>query len=316
MSKCRLKYRPNYKILFPWLSLCFLSLLVAGVDRAIATEEIRYDLVRARLNQIAASHPQNARLFDLMNSKTSNQPKTSDQNGSILGISIGQGPVNHLVVGGHHGNEYGSVEVALAFAEAIAQNPLPSKKVFIIPVLNIAGYNANQRREKGFDPNRDYPGPCGSEGPFKLKSTAALAQLIDQEQIVAAATLHTFYPAVVYPWGVASTDLSTAYEALFNQLANFATIGSGYQTGNSTEVIYSASGTFEDYAFWKHGIWSLLFELGYSHSPSESEVDEIIRLNVPGLVKLMQEAPQKRADDHAFKGRCDRRLLSRDRHDE
>jgi len=139
------------------------------------------------------------------------------------------------------------------------------KKVFIIPVLNISGYNANQRREKSLDPNR---------------------------------------------------DLSTAYDAIFNKLANLATIKSGYPTGNSTEVIYSASGTFEDYAFWKHGIWSLLFELGYSHSPSESDVEEIIDRNVPGLIKLMQEAPQKRADDHGFKGSCDWRLLSRNRHDE
>jgi hypothetical protein len=267
----------------------------------------RYDAVLSKIHKIAADHPESTRLFTL---------GISDSGQSIEGIAIGSGPVNQLVVATHHGNEYGSTAVATAFAATVAEKPIDGQTIYVVPVLNITGYNANQRWEKGSDPNRDYPGPCGTEGPFKLKSTAALANFVEQQRIVASATLHSYYPAVVYPWGIPTSDLSTPYDGLFKKLTTLAALDSGYRTGNSTEVIYPASGTFEDYAFWKHGIWSLLFELGYTHSPSETEMAELSRVNVPGLVRMMENAPKARAQEHGFKGECDRSLRARDRHDE
>lgn len=267
----------------------------------------RYDQLMVRLNKIAADHPKTARIFSLGNSDTGEE---------IKGVAIGSGAVNDLVVATHHGNEYGSTEVAMAFASAIAEKPISSLTVFVIPVLNVSGYNSSTRWERGLDPNRDYPGPCGTEGPFKLKDTAALASFIDQKQIVVSATLHTYYPAVVYPWGIPTQQLSTPYEDGFKKLVTMAALESGYRTGNSTEVIYPAVGTFEDYAFWKHGIWSILFELGYSHVPSDTDVLEMNRVNVPGLVRMLENAPRIRAQNHGFQGACDRQMRGWDRHDE
>ena len=51
-------------------------------------------------------------------------------------------------------------------------------------------------------------------------------------------------------------DLKTEYEDLFKNLVASATVESKYTTGNNTEVMYPADGTFEDYAFWKTGAWS------------------------------------------------------------
>jgi len=244
----------------------------------------------------------------------------SDSGDEIQGLAIGDGPIKNLVVATHHGNEYGSTEVAKAFADSVAKDPIPNQTLFVIPVLNIDGYNQGNREEvangSSHDPNRDYPGPCGTDGPHKLKSTQALAQFVDQQGIVSSATLHTFYPAVVYPWGLATHDLDTPYLDLFKQLTAAATQESHYETGNSSQVIYPANGTFEDYAYWKHGIWSLLFELGHSHSPDDADVQELVRLNVPGLRSLFEKSPTQRAEKHAFTGKCDYQLLSRDRHDE
>ena len=47
----------------------------------------------------------------------------SDAGETIQALRIGNGPVKTLVVAAHHGNEYGSVEVALGFA-ADAQGPI------------------------------------------------------------------------------------------------------------------------------------------------------------------------------------------------
>lgn len=271
----------------------------------------KYDNVVKTIEQIATQYPEKAELINL---------GESDSGKDIIGIKIGHGDIPNLVVGTHHGNEYGSTELALEFAADVAENPIEGQTLFVIPVLNISGYDSRSREEvSGFtwyDPNRNYPGPCGTEGPFTLKSTQLLADFIDKENIVNSATIHTFYPAVVYPWGLSSHDLETPYMDTFQALASAATFKSQYQTGNSTEVIYPANGTYEDYAYWKFGVWSMLFEVGSSHRPDLSDLEELVRLNVPGLRRMFEMAPTERATDHDFKGECSWSLQLLDRHDE
>jgi carboxypeptidase T len=208
------------------------------------------------------------------------------------------------VVGTHHGNEYGATEVAIAFAHSVSENPILGQTVYVIPVLNVSGYNARTRRELGLDPNRDYPGPCGTTGPWKLRSTKALADFVDREGIIASATLHTFSPAVLYPWGFSTKDTKTEYNDQYIDLAKAAVVESGYKVGNSGEALYPANGCYEDYAMWKHGIWSLLFEMGKTHAPNQPQIDEMIRGNVPGLRRFLAQAPTTRADKHDFTGKC------------
>lgn len=268
---------------------------------------VPYATVKEFIKNLALQNPTTTELVSIGYSSNKEE---------ILGLKIGNGSVNHLVVATHHGNEYGSTEVAKAFAAELAKEPLRDRTVFIIPVLNTSGYNKNQRNELGFDPNRDYPGPCVTSNSFNLNSTKALADFVEKNNIVASATLHTYYPGVLYPWGISTHDLVTPYESDFIHLAQLATIESHYKVGNSTEELYPADGTFEDYAFWKHGVWSLLFELGFTHSPSQKQIDEMIRVNIPGLRRMLAQAPVARAVDHDFRGKCDVRLKALDRHDE
>lgn len=288
--------------------LSFLVSLLVGAQAASAAP---YDQVRDLLHQIAQQPGERAKVFTL---------GVTDSGQAVEGLAIGNGPIHNLVVATHHGNEYGSTEVAKAFAAALAQNPIAGQTIYVIPVLNITGYNADRREETlgGLtrDPNRDYPGPCGTQGPHKLKSTALLAKFVADNDIVASATLHTFSPAVLYPWGISTRDLSTPYDAIFKSLGEAAAVESGYAVGNSTELLYPADGTFEDYSFWKHGIWSMLFEMGYSHDPSPAEVKKMIEVNVPGLRRMFEKAPTARAVDHDFHGKCDAKMFRMDRHDE
>lgn len=264
-----------------------------------------YAEVREFMNHVADHHPENAKVFTL---------GISDSGVPIEGLQIGHGPVNHLIVAAHHGNEYGSTEVAKAFAHSLAEQPLEGMTVYVIPVLNTWGFDRRSRHErtmsgKSVDPNRDYPGPCGTKGPFYLKSTQALADFVGANNIVATATLHTYWPAVVYPWGFATPNLETGYEDIFVALAEAATQHSHYTVGNATKVIYPAEGTYEDWAFWAHGSWSLLFEVGQSHYPNQKAIEEMIFSNVPGLRAMLEEAPKERAEQHAFTGTCNRVLF-------
>ena len=265
-----------------------------------------YSSVVATLQKIAAANPNTTKWFEL---------GMSDSGRPIVGLKIGNGLTNNLIVGTHHGNEYGSTAVALGVAESLAKDPLPGQTVYVIPVLNISGYNLNDRYEhignQTLDPNRDYPGPCGTSGPFHSKATKALADFVDHANIVTSATLHTYWPAVVYPWGISTHDLSTPYDSTFISLANAATVESKYDVGNNTQTLYPADGTFEDYAFWKHGIWSLLFELGNSHTPSQADLKEMVAVNVPGIRRFLQMSPTARAPEHAFTGTCDTGMTKR-----
>jgi carboxypeptidase T len=289
-----------------FLSFCvglqlFSSQALASISKQAAANRT-YGDVQAVLKDIAKRHPVTAKVINL---------GKNDTGEIIQALKAGVGPIHNVIVATHHGNEYGSTEVALAMAESLAEKPIQGQTIFVIPVLNVSGYNAKRRWELNQDPNRNYPGPCGTEGPFTLKSTQILADLLRNQNIVVSATLHTHSPAVLYPWGFSTNDLSTRYDGIYIDLAKAATLESGYAIGNSTALLYPADGAYEDYAMIEYGIWSMLFELGFTHSPNQSDIDDLIRVNVPGLRRYFEQAPVKRAEFHAFEGKCDtsKRLL-------
>ncbi len=279
------------------------------LDYDLEASRRNYDDVELFLQNLALTHKEHVSLIDI---------GPSDSGKKIKGLKIGKGTSESLVVATHHGNEYGSTEVALAFAKDLSERPIENKIVYVIPVLNIRGYNKKSRYEDSpqgsYDPNRNYPGPCGSEGPFTLKSTQSLHSFLANTNIVTSATLHTYWPVVAYPWGNSTSNFSTPYDTIFKALALSATFLSHYETGFSGETIYPADGTFEDYAFWKYGIWSLLFELGNSHYPDTSDIAAMIQKNVPGLRKMIEDAPLERAKDHEFRNGCRRELKALDLH--
>lgn len=265
-----------------------------------------YDKVVSTIQQIAAQNPANAKVISI---------GVNDQGVPIQALQIGSGEVSSLIVGTHHGNEYGSTAVALGVADNLAKNPVAGQTVYVVPVLNISGYNKFSRHENGikgsFDPNRDYTGPCKSGKTFNLKSTKTLSDFLESKNVQISATLHTYWPAVVYPWGISTQDLSTPYDQQYMELVKDATRESNYQIGNNTQLLYPADGTFEDYAYWKHGIWSLLFELGFSHSPDPTAIKNMVDVNIPGIRRFLENSPKKRVADHAFTGKCDNMALQR-----
>jgi carboxypeptidase T len=281
------------QLVFVWI------LIFAAFSQAQTIETRTYRDVVNALNQLERDYPRNVKVFTL---------GYSNEGIAIQGVHIGQGSLHNLTVATHHGNELASTEVALAFAKSIAENPIPGQRISVIPVLNINGYTAHNRYEKingeKVNLNRDYPGPCGSAGPFLSTSTKALADFLANENIVTAATLHTYKPAVVYPWGISTRDVDTLDTPVFIDLAKAATIESQYQIGYSTTVMFPADGTFEDYAYWKHGIYSLLFEIGEVNVPAPDVLVKTIHDNVAGLRAMFAISPRVQAAQHEFTGQC------------
>ena len=286
--------------------ISILFFIVSTANAQVSTNR-KYNDVLTFMQKLQSQYPKSVQIFTL---------GYSDQGVAIQGLKIGDGSINNLLVATHHGNEYGSTELALFFAESVAAQPLADQAMYVIPVLNIDGYNNRNRYEtvngKYIDLNRDYPGPCGSDGPFHSRSSKALSDFLEAQQIVTASTIHTYWPTVVWPWGMSTHDYETPYTPIFMKLAQTATEGSQYQIGNSAQVIYPADGTFEDFAFWKYGTWSLLFEVGKSHYPALQDLNKIVQQNIPGLRKMYETAPRSRAAQHDFKGKCDLALKALD----
>src|SRR6476646_4450262 len=135
------------KILFSILALASLT----------ATAATDYDRILSRLAEI--DKLPNTTLFSL---------GKNDQGKDIMGVVIGDAASakhKYAVVGTHHGNDKASAEVTLFFAEMVIKAYDPSVVYFIVPVLNISGYNVSRREETGsdgdtHDSNRDYEDAC------------------------------------------------------------------------------------------------------------------------------------------------------------
>ncbi len=281
------------------------------LDPSYISQEKQYEDVIRRLERIHKFSKAETELFEI---------GTSDTGDIIYGIKIGTGETHNLVVGGHHGNEYGTIELAESFAYSLAQNPIEGQTMHIIPVLNINGYNTRRRKEvvstkklealSGtemdlfIDPNRDYESPCKKNEPWQLKSTRALADYIDAQNIINLVTLHSRGALIVYPWGFSTdkehVDVHEDHKPTFLNMARMAVTYSDYKIVNSTRFFGPTDGTLEDYGFWKHGIWSILFELGKDKYPSDKKIADIINENVPGLRLMFEHAPTERAPEHSF----------------
>lgn len=230
----------------------------------------------------------------------------NDQGKQIFGVlykGSSRVKTNHLVVSTHHGNEVLSADLAVEFLEFLAKSgsdKFKDKNIFIIPVLNIGGYNIENREEIdangiSHDPNRDYPDPCIQKKNFKLKSTAHLSRLVKENDIVGAITIHGYYGSLTYPWGIYTDQYETLDHEIFNSKAALAVKDNSYVVGTHADILYPAGGAFEDWAYFELGVWSLLVEL--ENSPKFED-------DISMLVSSINSFPKTRSSDHRHLGRC------------
>jgi hypothetical protein len=265
-----------------------------------------YDLIKSDLAYIARLHPGIASRIVI---------GTNDQGVEIEGLRIGSSTatVNHLVVGAHHGNEQKSTDVAMAFIKEIVEAKqvsagldvkLANMAFHVIPVLNISGYNAGQRQERdangrSFDPNRDYPDPCGNDSTFNLNSTDALAKYLIAEDIVGAVTIHGYIGTFTFPWGTYTNQTETPDHNVFRDVTSQAVRVNRYRTGTHADVIYPTVGAFEDWAYHAVGVWTALLEIKNNLNVTD---------DAQALVTYFSGIPVQRSENHAHIGTCRRAI--------
>lgn len=256
-----------------------------------------YDKILARLTEL--DKLPNTALFSL---------GKNDQGRDIMGIMIGNSSARtkHVVVGTHHGNERASAEVPLYFTELVAKAADSEILYFVVPVLNISGYNVSRREENGsdgrtHDSNRDYEDACTTKQDFKLKSTTLIADLVEREDVVSAVSVHGYIGTFTYPWGTDASDYATADDAFLSEWAKKAVKVNNYKTGTHGGAIYPATGAFEDWAYYKLGVWSFLLEI---RSPSSD-----LRKDAQTLVEFFKNSPPERSRNVGQQVNCMARIL-------
>lgn len=261
-----------------------------------------YDRVKARMASVIAANPDTVRKIVI---------GINDQGLEIEGLRIGpaDGTINHLVVGAHHGNEQKSTDVALAFIDQMVKQKKAGNKttpqfektvVHVIPVLNISGYNINRREEanesgRSFDPNRDYPDPCGNSSVWNLNSTEALGKYMIAENIVGAVTIHGYIGTFTFPWGTYTQETQTPDHDIFQTVTSQAARINRYRTGTHADVIYPTVGAFEDWAYHALGVWTALLEI--KNNPNLIQ-------DADTLVAYFAAIPQEKSQHHEHLGAC------------
>lgn len=260
--------------------------------------ETPYEVIVSRLKEL--DKKPNTTLFSL---------GKNDQGTDIMGIILGDpatATIKQLVVGTHHGNERMAAEVPFLFAEAALSSKDPKTVFYVIPVLNVTGYDSNLRQEKGadgrwYDSNRDYEDACETKADFVLKSTSLLANFIVAQDIVSAVTVHGYIGTFTFPWGTTASDYATQDDALMKDLARKAVVHNNYRIGTHGAAIYPATGAFEDWAYYKHGVWSFLLEI--KNAKADLKKDAL------ALNQFFKDAPVERSTKVGQPVNCVDRIL-------
>ncbi|MBI4404409.1 MAG: hypothetical protein HY537_09625 [Deltaproteobacteria bacterium] len=255
-----------------WFINCLFCLTVMGSVPPTGA----YQKVVTQMQALQQLYPQRVALFSM---------GENDEGVEILAMRISTTPqasdpakVANVIVSTHHGNEQKATAFTMKFVEDLIRRyssnelwrgQLAQTEWAVIPVLNVSGYNANNRYEHGVDPNRDYPGPCTSNPGGALKSIRLLMSLLNSRVFSGSITVHGYIGTLTYPWGMNVENTHCLDHNQFEQMTSKAARLNGYRYGTSTDVVYAAEGTYEDYAFLKHGLWSLLLEL---RSGSDSDI--------------------------------------------
>lgn len=284
-------------------ALALLVSLSAGpASAAVATG--KYKGVVDRLFRLQNRFPRVSRIFSL---------GENDDGVNVYAIRLSLTPekmdrtkVGHVVVSTHHGNEPDTPEMTLAFLQrmlerysdpSVTKSELADTEYYVVPVLNVSGYNTGVRRERGIDPNRIYPGPCTPSPVEHLKSIDNLIRFLGTRSFAGSITVHGYLTSLTYPWGLFTDDYRSKDDAQYDYLIRKAAEKNGYPAGNGALVLYPANGCYEDYVYWKYGTWSMLVEI------DSGEPDDIAK-TVPAMETFFSLINRSPSGQNQFTANC------------
>ncbi len=198
--------------------------------------------------------------------------------------------------GTHHGNERASTEAVLALIDHLVKNSnqpsvdkiLRRYRILLQPIVNPDGHALNLRTDsKGVDPNRDYASPNKADkDAFQLVETRIVRDMLQREKVVASAAFHSGLEAVLWPW-CHSPQLSQ-HDPIFRALAASAAKTMQVNRTSQSFYDYQTEGEFIDFAYMRHGIYALTFEVSHEATPSPNKLQATVRRTVQGSLSFIR----------------------------
>ncbi|MCP4804723.1 MAG: zinc carboxypeptidase [Proteobacteria bacterium] len=253
-----------------------------AAEQGFETRDRREDHRDRRRNQDVSLDDLEARLRALDGDLV--QVGTSLEGRPIWGIRLGTTDAPRLrVLGGHHGDEPISVELALHVAEQLAADAgvfaglTQQREIWVVPLVNPDGYVLGDRQNANdVDLNRNYgdgwrdtvfSGPA----PFSEPETRAIRTLSVLAPPHAGLSMHSGAFNLGYPWNqtVSPSDdeadlirFGTPYaEAIDDDTFSFLNGADWYITYGDTN----------DWSLGAQGAWDYTLEVSLSKAPSDSQ---------------------------------------------
>ncbi len=208
------------------------------------------------------------------------------------------------LVGVHHGNEFISGEVLIAYAPYLLENygtdPFVTKmvnerEIWIIPIFNPDGHVAGSRRNaNSVDLNRDYGYMWDHEGsspaPYSQPETQAMYEFSQLHNFVLSLTFHSGAFYVNYPWNY------TPVRCEDNPFIYDVSVRYGDTTGYPvTEGYdwYQTRGDLNDYSYGIDSDIDITIEVwGNGYNPPASLIDSVADLNRRAINMILLKAGQ------------------------
>jgi len=236
-----------------------------------------------------------------------------------------------LLLGAHHGDEKISFELLIFFVKYVMENydkddrvknAVDNTQIFIIPMINPDGVEANQRKncnpdsEHGVNTNRNFgydweyyeiapdvfnyewatsPTNWNYRGssPNSESETQAIIRVAESFTINISLSYHSGAEVAFYPWY--HTTQKTPHEALFIEIGEEMEQISGYSLWTGSKPIIpklgGTLGTSENYLYGEHKILAYTVESSRQKSPTNPDtVYDICSKNVEVHLYLCEKA--------------------------
>jgi hypothetical protein len=285
----------------------------------------------ADLTALQTAHPTLVRKFSLGNSVEGRPISAVEITAGVGGADDGR--PGYAIFGLHHAREWPSGEVAMEFAEDLADaygtetrvtDLLDAVRVFIVPVVNPDGLVYSQTTEpmwrknapsRGVDLNRNYGAGWGGSGasrdpddetyrgpgPFSEPESQAVHAFSQSHHLMNVQAIHNISGDVLRQPGFDEYGTAAPDEAAMRILGDAMGAAAGY-TSRTALAFGEIHGATEDWNYIAQGAFGYTIELGPSSSNDfQGDYATHVTAQYPGVREALMLAGEEAADefDHA-----------------
>jgi len=181
-------------------------------------------------------------------------------------------------------------------SDSIVNRLVNSREIYLLPMYNPDGYNANSRYNgNNVDLNRNWGWMWGDESnqgasPFSEPENRALLMHIWQNPAVIYVSYHAGTTFISHPWSYCYSYQNSIPElSLIQFLSARYDYWTHYTYGQGCDSMYPINGSTKDFDYG-YGMMGWSIEVHFYKPPPASEIDPTFNLNLPAMLEFIHLA--------------------------